>query len=116
MSAFVYVKPAASMSLTEFSELFAGLFPVTDLHERESSNYYRGYYYSGRLEERKIKLCYSDEEDGDKYPFWIVVTRKEGFVGEDDTRHLLVAKLAREIAARGHSTLIPDDERKEKRA
>jgi len=103
------------MSLEAFAAFVQELFPVTGWHERESSNYYRGCYWCGDMEEREIELCWLDSRGFDDYIFWLVVfSKKKRSVDQDAADEQFVDAMARIIASKGFTTLIPEDDITEK--
>ena len=67
------------------------------------------------MEEREIELCWLDSRGFDDYIFWLVVfSKKKRSVDQDAADEQFVDAMARIIASKGFTTLIPEDDITEK--
>jgi len=106
MNPYIYIKAPENTSLEAFSAFMKDSLPIQNWHERESSNYYKGTYWLGSLEDKEIKLCWLDSKGFEDYTFWVIVKQKKNEPADEE----YVDSIAQFIAQKGFSTFIPEDD------
>jgi len=98
-ASMIFVKgESAQQPLGEFVARVRVALGLTDVTERESSNYADGSYFLGALDDARVKLYYLDTVGLEDYLFAVHVEPS------DDRR---VAGLARSISRVGFSCFVP---------
>jgi hypothetical protein len=111
MDPFIYIKAPAEASIEAFAAVMKNAFPLTGWHERESSNYYRGCYWVGEFEGKKVKRSWLDSAGFEDYLFCVVVTpEKKSRSERDESDEDFVDRMAQSIAEIGYAAFIPDDD------
>lgn len=84
------------------------LLPVSDIEERESSNYEGGSYIVGYAANGKVEVCRSDGAQLENYPYWVILTDCGGRAGARGVLNENPSVVATTIAKEGLQVFVPD--------
>jgi len=82
--------------------------PVSDIEERESSNYEGGNYFVGYAANGRVEVCRSDGAQLERYPYWVILTDRGARVGASGVLSENPSVVATTIAKEGLEAFVPD--------
>jgi len=102
--------PKKNKALPEFSACVFTALHLTEVEERESSNYPPdGRYFIGYASNASVKVCHSDDGDFAQYPYWVVLQSPRIQIDAQQAIPLSAEQVATLLAESGLEILVPSE-------
>lgn len=98
------------LALPEFAAKVFSRLGLSQIEERESSNYPpEDRYFIGYAANASVKVCCSDAEEFPEYPYWVVLDKPNARITATETVPLEIEQFAEVLAKNKMQLLQPSD-------